>query len=512
MSSTDSHTASHGKVAATPVPGSELRRRFEREGLLDAVLSGEDAPALDALTVEHVTDDSRKVDWGSTFVAVRGVDADGHSFIDSAIQSGARLVVCEAVSQAVQSEHPHVVFVRVTDSRTAVATMAAALYEDPAESLRLIGVTGTNGKTTVAVLVHHMLELLEGSTGLLSTLKAQTGNEEEDVGLTTPGPLTLHHHLRQMVDGGCGSCAMEVSSHALDQRRVHGLTYDVAVFTNLTPEHLNYHGTLAAYRTAKKRLFDGLGDRATAVYNADDEHGARMVTDTEATAISFAVDQPADVEVHVLDAGVDGLRLRIEGRQREFRLAGRFNAYNVAAAYSVGRALGYDPEPVLDALAEAPPVPGRFEPLHFENGTTVIVDYAHTPDALSTILRAVRDTAPDDATLWCVFGCGGDRDVTKRPKMGGIAEREADRVIVTSDNPRTEAPENILDDIREGVEHPDEMKWLVDREAAIRTAADKVAPGDVVVIAGKGHETTQTIGTETRPFDDRKIAQRYFSR
>jgi UDP-N-acetylmuramoyl-L-alanyl-D-glutamate--2,6-diaminopimelate ligase len=226
--------------------------------------------------------------------------------------------------------------------------------------------------------------------------------------------------------------------------------------------------------------------------------------------VSFGLEEAADIEATVRAARIDGLRLRIDGQEREFRLAGRFNASNLAAAYGAGTALGHAPDAVLDALAEAPPVPGRFEPLRFENGTTVIVDYAHTPDALENILRAVRDTMPEDAALWCVFGCGGDRDPSKRPTMGRIAEQGADRTIVTSDNPRTEAPVAILRDIREGVERPESMRWIVDREEAIQAAADEAAPGDVVVIAGKGHETTQTIGTDTRPFDDREMARRYF--
>ena len=235
-----------------------------------------------------------------------------------------------------------------------------------------------------------------------------------------------------------------------------------------------------------------------------------MVADTDADVVSFALDGAADIEATVLEARIDGLRVCLDGRERDVRLAGRFNASNLAAAYGAGTALGYAPDAVADALAEAPPVPGRFEPLRFDDGTTVIVDYAHTPDALENILRAVRDTTPEDAALWCVFGCGGDRDPSKRPAMGRIAEQRADRTIVTSDNPRTEAPVAILRDIRDGVERPESMRWIVDREEAIQAAADAARPGDVVVIAGKGHEATQTIGTDTRSFDDREMARRYF--
>ena len=505
---TSAQTERDAETDPDPLPWSTLRRRLRKADLLNRTVAGEEAP--DTLALEGLTDDSRAVTPGGGFVAIRGADADGHSFIDMAVQNGARLIVCEAVPNRARERFPGVVFADVTNSRAALAEAAAALYRDPADALSLVGVTGTNGKTTVAYLVHHLLETLGATAGLLSTVEVRTGDDTAAPNLTTPGPLTLHRTLRRMVDTGCTACAMEVSSHALDQDRVYGLDYEVAIFTNLSVDHLDYHETPAAYRAAKKRLFDGLGPDATALYNADDEAGPAMVADTDARIVSFGLEEAADIEATVRAARIDGLRLRIGGREREFRLAGRFNASNLAAAYGAGTALGHAPDAVLDALAEAPPVPGRFEPLRFEDGTTVIVDYAHTPDALENILRAVRDTMPEDAALWCVFGCGGDRDPSKRPTMGRIAEQGADRTIVTSDNPRTEAPVTILRDIREGVHRPESMRWIVDREEAIQAAADEAAPGDVVVIAGKGHETTQTIGTDTRPFDDREMARRYF--
>ena len=490
--------------------GAALWRRLRAAGLLAEEPSAAPPAALPAGPLGGVSDDSRTVVPDGVFVAIRGEAADGHAFIDEAVAQGAALVVCEAVPQSARARFPDTAFVRVTDARTACAEMAAAWHGDPAAALDLVGVTGTNGKTTVAYLVHHLLGALGRPAGLLSTIEGRTGDGTEPMPLTTPGPLALHRLLRNMVDAGCTACAMEVSSHALAQQRVHGLSYDAAVFTNLSADHLDYHGSRRAYRAAKKDLFDGLGPGATAVYNADDEDGTAMVADTEASVVSYALDAAADVEVDVLQSRVDGLRLRLNGREREVQLAGRFNAYNLAAAYGVGRALGGEPASVLDALAAAPPVPGRFAPLRVSEGRTVVIDYAHTPDALENILRAVRATMPEEATLWCVFGCGGDRDVGKRPTMGRIAEQRADRTIVTSDNPRTEAPEAILRDIRDGVERPKAMRWIVDREEALRAAADATAPGDVVVIAGKGHETTQTIGSETRPFNDRTLAQKYF--
>ena len=511
MPSNDAHTPPASDAEDGTVAWTALQRRLREQGLLEGERVGPEARSPDALRVEHLTDDSRTAGAGSAFVAIRGTEADGHAFIDAAIAGGARLVVCETLPDGARERFPETVFAQVTDTRAALAEMAAARYGDPADALSLVGVTGTNGKTTVAFLVHHLLEALGTTTGLLSTIEVRTGGDTTDSALTTPGPIELQRTLRRMVDGGCTACAMEVSSHALDQKRVHGLDFEVGIFTNLTTDHLDYHGTLRAYRRAKKKLFDNLSSDAAALYNADDEAGTQMVADTVATPVSYALDHDADVRPEVLESRVDGLRLAIEGRERTFRLAGRFNAYNLAAAYGAGRALGYAPTAVLDALAAAPPVPGRFEQLTFENGPTIVVDYAHTPDALEAILRAVRDTAPADATLWCVFGCGGDRDASKRPRMGGIAEEGADRVIVTSDNPRTEDPEAIMADIRSGFRRPDEAQWIVDREAAIEAAAEGADPGDVVLIAGKGHETDQTIGTEKRPFDDRKIARKYFS-
>jgi UDP-N-acetylmuramoyl-L-alanyl-D-glutamate--2,6-diaminopimelate ligase len=512
MPTNDRHTsrAAASGAGRFSVTGGTLRQRLDALELGATVAEGPEAPALDAVTVGHLTADSREGAPDGAFVAVRGTEADGHDYIDDAVENGARLVVCEAVPEAASDRFPATIFVRVRDTRKALAEMAAALYNDPADALRMVGVTGTNGKTTVAFLLHHLLTALGSTTGLVSTIEVRTGGATVDAALTTPGPVALQRTLRRMVDDGCTACAMEVSSHALDQARVYGIDYEVGVFTNLTTDHLDYHGTPRAYRQAKKTLFDGLGPDATALYNADDEAGPAMVADTAATPVSFGREQAADIPVEIRENRVDGLRLVVDGRERSVRLAGRFNAYNVAAAYGAGRALGHDAEAVLDALAEAPPVPGRFEQVDVEGGPTVIVDYAHTPDALDRLLQAVRSMVPPGTTLWCVFGCGGDRDATKRRTMGSIAEQRADRVVVTSDNPRTEEPESILNDIRRGVSRPAEMHWIVDREAAIRTAAEEAGPDDVVVIAGKGHETHQVIGTEQHPFDDRTIARQYF--
>ena len=466
--------------------------------------------SFDRRSIDHLAHDSRKAGPGGVFVAIRGGQADGHLFLDKAVQNGAIALVCEAMPEDADTRFPGIAFAHVANTRAALAEAAALVYGDPGRALTMAGVTGTNGKTTTTYLLHHLLQGLGLTAGLIGTIETRLGDETLESAMTTPDALDLQRLLRRMHDAGCRACAMEVSSHALDQERVRTIPFDVAVFTNLTRDHLDYHHTVDAYAAAKKKLFDALAPDATALFNADDEAGARMVADTAARALAYGTAPDADVRVEVIENRLTGLRLRLDGEERRFRLVGRFNAYNLAAAYAAGRALGFSRSEVLDVLTEAPPVPGRFEQIRFRDGRTVIVDYAHTPDALENVLQTIRDTKDRGATLWCVFGCGGDRDRSKRRLMGALAERYADRVIVTSDNPRTEDPEAILNDVRRGMDRPLEAAWVVDRRAAIRTAAEASRPGDVVLIAGKGHETYQVIGTEKRPFDDREEAKARF--
>ena len=491
---------------------SVLLKRLESTGLL---LRG--AGRIGGAEIDHLASDSRAVGPGGLFVAIRGEKADGHLFIDKAVQNGAIAIVCEAVPAEVRRRHAGTAFVHVANTRAALAELAAAFYGDPSRELALVGVTGTNGKTTTAHLVHHLLTQLGKKMGLIGTITFHLGGPPMPATHTTPDALALNRMLREMVRQGCDGCAMEVSSHALDQDRVRALAYDVAVFTNLTRDHLDYHGSFQNYLAAKKKLFDALPETATALYNRDDPAGPQIIADTAARLLSYGRTpqsegrlSEADVQMDVLENRLDGLRLRIDGVEQAFRLVGLFNAYNLAAAYGTGRALGYAPADVLGALASAPPVPGRFETLRFAGGTTVVIDYAHTPDALENVLGTIQATKAPSAALWCVFGCGGDRDAGKRRPMGALAERYADRVVVTSDNPRTEAPEGIMNDIRRGMDRPAEAAWIVDRREAITYAARHAAPGDVVLIAGKGHETYQLIGTERRPFDDRAVAQEAF--
>lgn len=460
--------------------------------------------------IDHLANDSRKVGPNGLFVAIKGEKSDGHLFIEKLSNEDLIAVVCEVMPVEVLRRFPGIAFIAVRDSRAALAELAAAFYGDPSHDLKMVGVTGTNGKTTTAYLLHHLLTTLGEQAGLIGTIENRIGSERVPATHTTPDALDLQKLLREMVDAGCTTCAMEVSSHALAQHRLDSVAFDVGIFSNLTRDHLDYHGTFEAYRKAKKILFDMLPADATALYNLDDSAGASLVTGTAAMVVSYGQTGDADLRVDVLENTIRGLRLRLDGVERTFRLVGLFNAYNLAAAYGAGQALGYDQDAVLDALAAAPPVPGRFEQFAFTDGTTVIVDYAHTPDALENVLKTIQDTKPEKASLWCVFGCGGDRDATKRPEMGAIAEGYADHVIVTADNSRTEPLQRILNDIRSGMERPGEAYWIEDRRAAIQAAAVHARPGDVVLVAGKGHEDHQIIGEQKFPFDDREEVKKHF--
>ena len=466
--------------------------------------------SFDNRNVDRLTNDSRQVGKNGLFVAISGLHADGHAFIDKAVQNGAIAVVCEAMPADHETRFAGIAFVHVTDSRAAHAELGAAFYGDPSQDLTLIGVTGTNGKTTVTYLLHHALTQLGRKTGLIGTIEIRVGDEVIDASLTTPDAADIHRLFRRMVDAGCTAAAMEVSSHALDQERVRSVAFDAAAFTNLSRDHLDYHKTLDAYLAAKKKLFDGLAPGAVAAYNIDDGAGEAMVADTAATRISYGAQAGAHVRLEVEENRIDGLQLTIDGESRRFRLVGRFNAYNLAAAYAVLSGLGFGRIEILDALQEAPPVPGRFELIRAPDGRFAVVDYAHTPDALENVLQTAAATKDAGARIICVFGCGGDRDREKRPMMGAAAERLADLVLVTSDNPRTEDPERIMADIREGFERPDEVEWIADRRQAIREALTRAHPRDVVVVAGKGHETYQIIGTEKVHMDDREIVRQAF--
>jgi UDP-N-acetylmuramoyl-L-alanyl-D-glutamate--2,6-diaminopimelate ligase len=482
-----------------------LLTRLQHSGLL----IGRQGPVV-GVQVDHLANDSRKVGPGGLFVAIRGGKTDGHLFIDKAVTNGAIAIVYEAMPEEALARFPGIALVHVSNARQTTSELAAAFFGDPSSRLRMVGITGTNGKTTTAFLVRHLLTRFGEKTGLIGTIELSLGAEPVAANLTTPDPLELHGLFGKMLEAGCSSCVMEVSSHALDQDRVRGVEFQTAVFTNLTRDHQDYHASMEAYFLAKKRLFDGLRPEDVAIFNGDDPAGTAIVADTAARRVAFGRSEKSDIPMEVLENTLAGLRLRIDGHERRHRLVGLFNAYNLSAAYAVGRELGYPPSRVADALAEAEPVPGRFEQFRFADGTTVVVDYAHTPDALENVLLTIMDTKPPTSALWCVFGCGGDRDTSKRRFMGSIAERYADRVVVTSDNPRTEDPEAIMNDIRRGMNEPSRAQWIVNRRDAICWTAERARPGDVVLVAGKGHETYQIVGTKRTQFDDREEVVKCF--
>ena len=462
------------------------------------------------VVIDHLAHDSRRVGPNGLFVAMRGEKTDGHLFIDKAVQNEASAVVCEVIPAGARERFPGVAFAQVSQARTALAELAAAWYSDPARELTITGITGTNGKSTTAHLLHALLTALGAKTGLLGTIEYRCGADPEPAALTTPDALQLQGMLRRMANAGCSYCVMEVSSHALAQARTHGVPFAAAIFTNLSRDHLGYHATKSAYAAAKKRLFDDLPTEAMAIYNADDPAGKQMVSSTAAHTLSYGQSAEANIRVEILEDDLHGLRLRLDGIAEKFRLAGHFNAYNLAAAYAAARSLGFASRPVVDVLAQVEAPPGRFEKHAFADGTLVIVDYAHTPDALGNVLQTIRASKPHQSALWCLFGCGGDRDRSKRPLMGAVAERLADHIIITSDNTRTEAQERINEDIRAGMQHPARANWITDRRSAIRAVAHRASPGDIVLVAGKGHEQVQTIGTRSVPFDDRQEVRRAF--
>jgi len=481
----------------------DMIERIAAVGLLTAYTPGEQTE------YDHLTDDSRKVGPMSCFVAVRGGSRDGHRFIETTIKSGAGVIVCEAAPGQSSSAASGISFVTVTDSRRALVELSSMHFDDPGEVLRIVGVTGTNGKTTVATLSRHLLESAGYRTGFIGTTGYHDGSVIHGATQTTPPPTRVYELLATMRDTGCEACSMELSSHALDQHRIRIADVDVAVFTNLTRDHLDYHGTESAYLSAKRRLFEGLSTDATGVVNIDDPSGTSIVDSISSRSITYGKNRDADIRYELTRDSIHGLHMRIDGHDGQFRLTGAFNAANLAAAYGCGIALGMDSARVIAALEMADPVPGRFEVIEGSEDRQIIIDYAHTPDALENVLQAINGMK-GNRQVWCVFGCGGDRDTGKRAQMGAIAERLADRVIVTSDNPRFEGPQRIIDDICDGFVTPENVICLVDREKAISVSAELSRPGDIVLIAGKGHETVQIIQDQPHPFDDRLRARHFF--
>ena len=455
------------------------------------------------VTITDVVADSRLVREGALFVAVRGVAVDSHRFIPQVVTAGAAAVVCEELPA---NPSPAVTWVVVSDSTIALAHVADAWYDHPSQHLKLVGVTGTNGKTTTATLLHGLVTTLGYKAGLLSTVKNVIGSHEEVAKQTTPDHLTLNRLLAEMVDAGCDYAFMEVSSHACVQHRIDGLHFAGAIFTNLTRDHLDFHKTVDNYIAAKKSFFDALPASAFALINADDKVGAVMVQNTAATSYTYSLRTMADYRCRVLEERIDGTSLEMDGREVEIMFTGRFNAYNLTSVYGAARLLGFERDEVLQAMSLLQPVDGRFQTLRSPSGFTAIVDYAHTPDALVNVLTAIKDVLGDKGHIITVTGCGGDRDAGKRPMMAREAALRSDRTILTSDNPRSEEPNEILRQMQAGIpaERAATVLTVTDRAQAIAVACQLAQPGDVVLVAGKGHETYQEIKGVKHHFDDRE--------
>ncbi len=511
-----------------------------------------------------ITADSRKVTPGALFVAVRGYASDGHNYIADAIAKGATGIICEEIPEGVQvfsstktktdvpegaqvfsytkkktdvperaqvfsstkkkADVPentcalsgesarNVQFEVVENSRKALALAADEFYGHPSRKLTLVGITGTNGKTTTVTLLYNLFRSMGYACGLLSTIANYVNGRRLETENTTADPVTINSLLAQMVDAGCEYCFMEVSSIGVEQDRVTGLNFRMGIFSNLTHDHLDYHKTFAEYLRCKKLFFDKLPKEAIALINADDRNGAVMVQNTRAQVVTYSVKGLADHTARILEQSFEGMQLKIDGIETWVRLIGEHNAYNLLAIYSTAVCLGMDANETLVALSRLESAPGRLENLQGPKNLSVVIDYAHTPDALENVLGTLRAIAPE-RQLICLFGCGGDRDKTKRPEMAQVAERLADRLVITSDNPRTEEPEAIIEDIRKGLSPSAAGKTLVitDRREAIRTAILTAAEGATILVAGKGHETYQIVGHQKHPFDEKQIVNETFN-
>lgn len=474
--------------------------------LLAAVRVREQRGPADA-TVSSLTLDSRQATAGAVFFALRGAQADGHQFIPKAVAQGAAVVVCEELPAELSEA---VSYVLVADSAEAMGHIAAAFYGHPSKQLQLVGVTGTNGKTTTATLLHKLFSARGYKAGLLSTVQNQIGEEVVPATHTTPDAIRLNELLARMVAAKCTHAFMEVSSHAVVQHRITGLQFAGGIFTNLTHDHLDYHGTFDAYLKAKKGFFDQLPASAFALTNADDKRGLVMLQNTKAKKATYSLQGEATVRGRLIENGVDGLQLEVDGHEVQFRLIGVFNAYNLLAVYGAAVLLGEDSEETLTVLSGLTSAPGRFEPVVSPRKRVVgIVDYAHTPDALENVLQTIAEIRRPEQAVITVVGCGGNRDAAKRPIMADLACRLSNRAVLTSDNPRYEDPQVILDQMQAGVRPTDAGKVLVvaERREAIRTACALARPGDIVLVAGKGHENYQEIQGQRTAFDDREVLQ-----
>ena len=462
--------------------------------------------------VSGVVFDSRKVAVGDLFVAFRGGNDDGHSYIDSAIEKGAGSIVCEVMPEKLFND---VCYIRVEDSRKALGIIASNYYGNPSGGLSLVGVTGTNGKTTVAKMLHEVFSGMGYRCGLISTIGNLIHDEKVNATYTTPDAVETNSLLSGMLEAKCEYAFMEVSSHALTQSRVEGLSFSGAVFTNLTHDHLDYHKSFREYSKSKKRLFDSLGNGSFAITNMDDKNGRTMVQNTKARISTYSLRSMADFRARVLEKSLDGMLLNIDGQDVWCRLTGTFNAYNILAVYSTGRLLGMEPGSLLTSISKCKPPEGRLDLFRGREGITGIIDYAHTPDALKNVMETISELRTGNEKLITVIGCGGNRDTIKRAPMAEIAAGFSDRVIFTSDNPRFEDPGDIINDMVKGLEANPALKskqlTVTSRREAIATACAIARPGDIILVAGKGHEKYQEIKGVKHPFDDKAELKKFLA-
>jgi UDP-N-acetylmuramoyl-L-alanyl-D-glutamate--2,6-diaminopimelate ligase len=461
------------------------------------------------VAIEKICFDSREVEKFSLFVAVTGTQVDGHKYIDKAIEDGAVSIVCEVLPENIVEG---VTYIRVQNSALAMGFIAANFFDNPSSEIKLVGITGTNGKTTTATLLHDLFAGLGHKAGLLSTVVNKIGREEIPSTHTTPDAIQLNALLREMIEQECEYCFMEVSSHAIHQHRVTGVDFVGGVFTNITHDHLDYHKTFSEYISAKKMFFDSLPETAFSLTNKDDKNGMVMLQNTKAQKHTYALKSMADYSCRVLESDFSGMLLSVDGNEVWTKLIGGFNAYNVLAIYSTAVLLGEDKLNVLTAISQLVSVDGRFQYIKSQNNIAGIVDYAHTPDALKNVLKTINAIRTGNEKVITIVGCGGDRDKEKRPMMASIACEMSDKIILTSDNPRTENPDEIIKDMRAGVDgvHFNKVLAIVNREEAIRTACSLAAKDDIILIAGKGHEKYQEINGERFPFDDMEILSQTF--
>ncbi len=477
--------------------------------LLKDILYGVGLTAVSGSTdvvIGSIHFDSRQIKTGDAFVAIRGTLSDGHQFIQQAIDKGAPAVICEEFPKKLQDE---ITYVEVSDAKKALAVMASNYYENPSRNLKLVGVTGTNGKTTVSTLLYQLFKKAGFKVGLISTIRIMIDEEEYPATLTTPDALTINKHLFMMNEAGVEFCFMEVSSHGIHQNRIEGLVFRGAIFTNLSHDHLDYHKTFKEYRDTKKRLFDDLPKKAFALTNVDDKNGLVMLQNTSARKFTYALKTFADYRAQVLENQFSGQLLKIDDNELWTRLIGRFNAYNVLAIYATADLLGLEKLEILRLLSELENVDGRFQYYISKERITAIVDYAHTPDALKNVLETINALRTGNENVITVVGCGGDRDKSKRPVMGHIASDMSSKAIFTSDNPRSEAPMDIIHDMEAGVEPQNSSKTLSieDRLQAIKTACQLALANDIILVAGKGHEAYQEKEGKRVDFDDYKIVK-----